>query len=399
MTSVAPPITASAAAGAAAPAEAAVVIPWPVWVAVLAVTSTVIGVQWDIAWHRSIGRDTFWSPPHIAIYLGGVLAPLAAGYQIMWTTFARSAAAAAARAAAVRIWGFSGPLGAFISAWGGVAMLASAPFDDWWHNTYGLDVKILSPPHTILALGIFALQLGALILIIGIRNRATGPLRSLLTALFVYVGGFLLVVLMTFEMEFTHRTFQHSGTFYRAVMMLAPLVLIGLGRASGHRYGATLVAAIYSGVLLLLLWLFPLVPATPKLGPVFHQVTHLIPAGFPLLLIAPGLMMDLVAPHVESRSRWQQALLLGVLFLAVFIAVQWPMATFLSSPQARNWIFGSHYFGYNSRLMSSEMRFTFHNADGSPQMFWKQLATAVVLAVITARMGLGLASWLRQLRR
>lgn len=407
MTSVAPPIAAPLAPERShppsplAPAEAAFAeaIPWPVWVAVLAVTSTVIGVQWDIAWHRSVGRDTFWSPPHMAIYLGGVLAPLAAGYQIMWTTFARSAAAVAGRAAAVRIWGFSGPLGAFISAWGGVAMLASAPFDDWWHNAYGLDVKILSPPHTVLALGIFALQLGALILIIGLRNRATGSLRSLLTGLFVYVGAFLLVVLMTFEMEYTHRVHQHSGTFYRAVMMVAPLVLLGLGRASGHRFGATLVAAGYSAIMLTLLWVFPLVPATPKLGPVFYQVTHLVPAGFPLLLVVPALVVDLVSPRLASRSLWQQAAILGLLLFAVFFAVQWPMGSFLSTPYARNWFFGAHYFGYNARPSSSELLYTFHDRDGSRAMFWRQLMIGAVVAVITSRLGIGLANWLRGLRR
>jgi len=34
-------------------------------------------------------------------------------------------------------------------------MLASAPFDDWWHNAYGLDVRIISPPHMVLAAGFF----------------------------------------------------------------------------------------------------------------------------------------------------------------------------------------------------------------------------------------------------
>ena len=34
-------------------------------------------------------------------------------------------------------------------------MITSAPFDNWWHEAYGLDVKILSPPHMLLAAGIF----------------------------------------------------------------------------------------------------------------------------------------------------------------------------------------------------------------------------------------------------
>ena len=48
-----------------------------------------VGTHWDIAWHRSIGRDTFWTPAHMAIYLGGVLAGLSCGYLILSTTFGR----------------------------------------------------------------------------------------------------------------------------------------------------------------------------------------------------------------------------------------------------------------------------------------------------------------------
>src|SRR5579885_2953859 len=114
-------------------------VPWYVWCSVFAVTSAMIGGQWDISWHRSIGRDTFWTPAHIAIQLCGILTGISCGYLILSTTFSRSPL----RAASVNIWGFRGPLGAFIAAWGGFTMLASAPFDDWWHNAYGLDVKIL----------------------------------------------------------------------------------------------------------------------------------------------------------------------------------------------------------------------------------------------------------------
>lgn len=30
-------------------------------------------------------------------------------------------------------------------------MITSAPFDKWWHNAYGLDTKVVSPPHVPLA--------------------------------------------------------------------------------------------------------------------------------------------------------------------------------------------------------------------------------------------------------
>src|SRR5437588_7257752 len=125
-------------------------VPWYLWACLIGVTSAMLGGQWDISWHRSIGRDTFWTLPHIFIHLCGIIAGISSAYLILATTFGKLPEI---QKASVRMWGFRGPLGAFIMAWGGVAMLTSAPFDDWWHNAYGLDVKILSPPHVVLALG------------------------------------------------------------------------------------------------------------------------------------------------------------------------------------------------------------------------------------------------------
>lgn len=370
------------------------VVAWYVWITVLSVACAIFGVQWDIAWHRSIGRDTFWSPPHMMIYLGAVLAGLSCGYQILTMTFGRSEGALAT----VRIWGFRGPLGAFITAWGGIAMLASAPFDNWWHDTYGLDVKIMSPPHAVLALGLLGLQLGALIFLCGLMNRARGQTQRLLRLLFLVIGGFILIGLLTFQMEFIRRTVQHSGFFYRTVATCVPLILMGVGRASGHRFGATIVAAFYTVEMMLLVWLFPLVPATPKLGPVYQQVTHLIPPGFPLLLIAPALVMDLMAARLATRPLRLQSMVQAACFLLIFSLVQWPFAEFLLSPASRTWVFGTHYVSYSSRSFSPEVRNVFFDMDGQLGLV-RQLGLAAVLAVLSTRLGLAAAAWLRGLRR
>ena len=34
------------------------------------------GIIWDISWHMSIGRDTFWTPAHLLIQAGGLIAGL-----------------------------------------------------------------------------------------------------------------------------------------------------------------------------------------------------------------------------------------------------------------------------------------------------------------------------------
>ena len=55
------------------------------------------------SWHISIGRDTFWTPAHMMIYLAGVLAGVASGYAILSTTFGESDEA---KDAGISVWGF-----------------------------------------------------------------------------------------------------------------------------------------------------------------------------------------------------------------------------------------------------------------------------------------------------
>ena len=43
------------------------------------IASGVIGGHWDISWHMSVGRDSFWTPAHLMIQLTGVLVGIACG--------------------------------------------------------------------------------------------------------------------------------------------------------------------------------------------------------------------------------------------------------------------------------------------------------------------------------
>src|SRR5215212_2407961 len=101
---------------------------WHGYAMILAATSIIVGVNWDISWHITIGRDTFWSAPHMAMYFGGILAGISSGWVVLRTTFRGSDEE---RAHAVSVWGFRGPLGAWAAIWGAFAMIVSAPFDDW----------------------------------------------------------------------------------------------------------------------------------------------------------------------------------------------------------------------------------------------------------------------------
>jgi len=370
-------------------------VPWYIWCGAAAVTFAMVGTTWDISWHRSIGRDTFWTPAHIAIHICGVLAGISCGYLILSTTLNPRSAL---RACSVKMWGFRGPLGAFLSAWGGVAMITSAPFDNWWHNAYGLDVKILSPPHMVLAAGILAVHVGALILILGQMNRTTGAEHTRLHALFLYVGGMIMVSLLTVQMELTFRSLMHTAHFYHVVAMVAPLVLAMVGRASGYRWAATAVAGVYFTFMLLMSWILPLFPAEPKLGPVYHMVKEFTPPEFPLLLIIPALALDLLWRRSARWNPWLEALVSGAVFLVVFAAAQWPFADFLMTPAARNWFFGTKYFGYYTNPNSVYARYQFFRPEAGAALL-AELGWALATAFIATRLGLAAGTWMRRVQR
>src|SRR4051794_5132942 len=99
-------------------------VPWFLYAVLFASTSVIVGVIWDISWHRTIGRDSFWTPAHLAIYLGGIVAGLTCGWIALTATFGANAEPTMPT---VRFWGFRAPLGAWVCIWGAFAMLTSAP--------------------------------------------------------------------------------------------------------------------------------------------------------------------------------------------------------------------------------------------------------------------------------
>jgi hypothetical protein len=384
-----------------APAKVAVV-PWYIWFGAVAVTSSSIGGAWDVAWHRSIGRDTFWTPAHMAIQACGVMAAIICGYLVLVNTFGRSAKL---QSASVSILGFRAPLGAFIAAWGGIAMIASAPFDNWWHAAYGLDVKIVSPPHTLLILGVRAVGVGILFLILAAMNRAAVDNTPLgertyksLQRLFLYIGGLIVGGQMFFLMEYTWDVKLHMAAAYIAMGIALPLVFAMLSQASRYKWAATTAAMVYMIIAIAEILIFPLFPAQPKLGPVFNPVTHLIPAKFPILIIMPALALDLLWQRTKNWRPWKVALVSGFLFIAVLTIVEWPFASFLLSKASENRFFGTIYFDYNSRPDGYDRLRRFVNPDHGAVLYWG-LLRAAIYGSISTWIGLSFGRWMRSVQR
>lgn len=372
---------------------------WPGFLLAGAATSIAIGIVWDISWHETIGRDTFWTPAHMAIYLGGVVAGFVGGWLAIYYTFL---AKPGEEGATVQVFGAHAPLGAWFAIWGAIAMITSAPFDNWWHNAYGLDVKIISPPHALLALGMFGITFGALMLVLTRQNQLENGEGS---GLFIYVGGVFLVLGSVFVLEYTFPNMQHAAVFYRICALTFPIRLVTMSRAGRAAWPATGTAAVYIVALCLLNWILPLFPAQPKLAPIYNPVTHMVPLPFPLLLIFPALAIDLILRNkgdARGFKRIALALVLGAVFLAVFVPVQWYFSEFLLSPHGENWFFvGNRVWGYNNTIGEWTTRYWRTNPSnpGADLVNVRSLAVCWALAAFTSWLGLLLGGWMRKVRR
>ncbi|HLZ50021.1 MAG TPA: hypothetical protein VKP61_04680 [Candidatus Acidoferrum sp.] len=371
-------------------------IPWYIWCNLLAVACGVVGGVWDISWHESVGRDTFWTPAHILIQLCGIISGLGCGYLILATTFRKDSPL---RTSSVSMWGFRGPLGAFLCAWGAVAMITSAPFDNWWHNAYGLDVKILSPPHILLALGMTGIRFGTLVLILAELNRAVGEYRVRLERVLFLSIMFLFGMTVGIMQEDTFRMFMHGAKFYLVVMLVTLIWYAAASRVSENRWAATIVAGLYTAMHLFFMWVLQLIPAEPKLGPVYQKITHLVPPDFPLLIIVPAIVFDLVRRHLAGSNRLKQAAILGAASLASFFAAQWPFANFLMSPASRNWFFATNNFPYFVPPQSHWGSYAWLPTESSPAQFAFRMFLALLAAILMTAIGLSWGDWMRRLRR
>ena len=373
-------------------------------IAIFGLACLPIGLIWDISHHVTIGRDTFWTPAHILIQLGGIIPAIAFARVAFSMTFGRDPMH---RAASVSFLGARAPLGVWVTVWGCFAMLTSAPFDDWWHNRYGLDVKIASPPHAILGLGMFAVGMGVLLFVFSCQNRAAEQKRAgLFCALAV---GVLITLWADFITEFSWPNVQHGATFYNVVALPFPLLMVLAARAARIRGAALIASGTYMLILIVMILVLPLFAAQPKLAPIYHAVDHMVPPAFPLLLIVPAAAVDFLnrkfdqwtsdsgfsgEPIPWSRD-WILAFLIGIVFIAVVFAVQWPFSAFLLSDAADNRFFARSghwpYFAQRGDWMNSFW--------SEPRVTVSSLMGSMLRAFISARLGLWLGNYLLRLKR
>jgi hypothetical protein len=270
----------------------------PLALGLLGVALTWFGAAWDVSWHRLIGRDTFWSAPHLFLYGGISLWGLASGVATVTATRGRPV-----RGRELRIGPVRAELGLALVGVAATMVIASAPFDDAWHSAFGRDVDIWSPPHLTGVAGSalafvgwsVAFAPGVFDIPDGVRRFLRALMLANVCAVFVFGMNFYYIMSVTRE-----------GFLYPLVVALTIPAALAFGASLlGGRFGATVTAVTYTGAAL---------------------VTYAILAGggwlapaFPPLFVGGAIAIDVLRAR---GGRFANPLVLGAAFTVVFASAE-----------------------------------------------------------------------------
>jgi len=121
-----------------------------------------LGLAWDRSWHDLVGRDTFFTPPHILLYSGIGGAGLIALFVVLVDTlrYYRKQPGVNDDSTIMVLRFFHGPLGYVLLGFGALIDLLAAPLDNYWHMLYGIDLTLWSPFHIMGTIGGIIVGLG-----------------------------------------------------------------------------------------------------------------------------------------------------------------------------------------------------------------------------------------------
>ena len=338
-------------------------------------TIGVVGIVLDMAWHGSVSQQGPWTPPHIVLYLTGALTA--------WLATPRPAGAKRLSTMGVAKQGPGGGTSLalrFVRSGGLVMLLAMPAF--WWDGVRSSG-SLVTPPHILTLLGMLGVLLGLLHLALTSHHRPTTR-HGVFTG---HLGGMLILTLSLAATEYVgYPNLWHGVEFYQIAGAIFPAPLVILAAASRSKWVASLSATAYAILTLLLIWALPALP-TPSLE---APPARLLAPQFPLLLIAPAVLIDLVIERTGPPERWLHALglagFVGILVVITMISVHWPLADFLLSPEARSAIFSADRWPNGTPLGS--WRYQYWTLSPWTTEFVRGMAGATLAASASTLVGL-----------
>lgn len=249
-------------------------------------TAVLAGV-WDVWWHGALGRESFWSPPHLLLYTS-VLTAIGTGIYGWWKTREAS-------------W-----------KWLAIVLFlipASAPFDELWHRIFGVEpvnspLIIWSPPHVALALALIASFL-MLFVRLGKEEQDVTARHLLQSTALACVLSLLLFLVTPLEPTGPYHLLGFAGAAVGS--SLIALVFL-LAREWMQRFGSTLSVA----------GIFMLISAMgfgEKVNPLVSIQPHDHPPSW--LMIFACLVPAEVADLLHKQPLWLRGSLIGLLHAGI----------------------------------------------------------------------------------
>lgn len=394
------------------------------WLALVLWTVAIIGIDWDVQWHELIGRDGFWTPPHWMFYSFVTATGLVCLIEVLIETFMfhRKQSGVNAHTTTSVLFFFHGPVGFALAGFGMVVMLISAPFDDYYHRIYGIDVAVWTPFHVMLILGMVMTSLGLVYAFaseVTRRHLATSSqvtpsfltrLKTDLVSLFnPAMLGFLVAgaVLTSRYMALFIETFvgknSQIGTFtlfgthlpaYSLILATLPIILVAYTNFT-KRIGA----ATTLGLLFLLyrtasdffsrwgIQTFAVdhnATLRQQLGN-FVLVTNTLPIFLPLA----GLAVDLIylatqrkqSIENQPRRRWLTAMGAGLTAALILFLLDRPWLTYLNIVQD----VASQYNSFAKNMILNRI---------TVPAYWQALPLVLIIGLIAGLVGIAWAATL-----
>jgi len=309
------------------------------WIVLCLLLAAELGLAWDRRWHDYVGRDQFWIPPHIMMYVGVGGTGLIALFVVLFDTLRyRQKRAGVDDNSTVSILGlFHAPLGFVLLGVGTLIDLIAAPFDNYWHELYGIDVTLWTPFHLMGAMGGVMAGLGIIYVFASEaahERKVEHPSRRLLGlngpewGVIVLIAGFqeLLLPALTAFIPIVLGPVQLL-TYPLIVTFVASTCLISIHLCI-RRPGITLLTVLILwplSVLTEVYVLFALDFMVARLGltyrfgrePVFNATL----ASLPLLFLVCALILEAVAYWQRRHGRRKDEDLRGAWLLGVVMAV------------------------------------------------------------------------------
>ncbi len=284
--------------------------------------ASIIGVGWDVQWHAAVGRDSFFIPSHLMLYSGVIIAGvLSLALVLRDSRLWRKPGSGVSDANTVHVLGrFYGPIGFIVCGFGMLTLLIAAPFDNDWHELYGIDVTVWAAFHVMGILGAAIGGLGLIYMVASEANRAAAPrpaaeprpwspLNGLVVAALAFLLPAPMVLLLPAALQWPTTEIGPLAflTYPVMVALMTPLVLIAAVRFTGRVGAATLVGLLFTALRLAMVWLAPAL--TSLLATALHETYRpyapeypLVASIYPAWMIVGGLVVDGVYWLAARRS-------------------------------------------------------------------------------------------------